>query len=96
MEKHHSTGSVLSMIRHVADLQKFKSEKKAYFETLTKREAEVLALVAEGKENPEIAEELKITRVTVQNHRANIRQKLYITRETDYLKYALAYDLVPF
>lgn len=43
---------------------------------LTVREREVLALVAEGKTNSEIAETLSIERVTVNTHVHNLLGKL--------------------
>ncbi len=43
---------------------------------LTERELEVLALIAEGKDNNEIAEELVISRATVKDHVSAILLKL--------------------
>jgi DNA-binding NarL/FixJ family response regulator len=45
---------------------------------LTSREVEVLRLVAQGKENSQIGEELYISPKTVKNHVANILDKLEI------------------
>jgi DNA-binding NarL/FixJ family response regulator len=45
---------------------------------LTERETEVLRLMAEGKENPQIAEELFISVQTVKNHVSNILAKLEV------------------
>jgi len=48
-------------------------------ESLTEREREVLALMAQGKENAEIAEELVVTERTVKFHVGNIYSKLGVT-----------------
>jgi DNA-binding NarL/FixJ family response regulator len=45
---------------------------------LTEREREVLRLIAEGKENSQIAEELFISLQTVKNHVSNILAKLEV------------------
>jgi DNA-binding NarL/FixJ family response regulator len=56
---------------------------------LSPREREVLKLVAEGRSSKEIAELLFISTMTVQNHRANIKRKLNLRRNTDLIKYAM-------
>lgn len=56
---------------------------------LSPREREVLKLVAEGKSSKEVAELLFISTMTVQNHRANIKRKLNLRRNTDLIKYAM-------
>ena len=50
--------------------------------TLTKREREVLALVAQGKRNRQIAEALTITEGTVEVHLHNIFGKLDVSTRT--------------
>lgn len=61
---------------------------------LTPREREVLKLVAEGKSNKEISELLFISIRTVENHRANIMNKLKIKKTADLIRYAIQKGLV--
>jgi DNA-binding NarL/FixJ family response regulator len=49
---------------------------------LTPRESEVLALVADGRSNPEIARELGLSLKTVQNHVSNVLAKLQVRDRT--------------
>ena len=49
---------------------------------LTLRQEQILALVAEGKTNKEIASELKLSDKTVRNHLAALFEKLQVTRRT--------------
>lgn len=62
---------------------------KPVLKPLTKREMEVLRLIAEGKSNKEIANLLFISIRTVQNHRANIMNKLSIKKTADLIRYAI-------
>ncbi|MGD8968125.1 MAG: response regulator transcription factor [Anaerolineae bacterium] len=56
---------------------------------LTPRELEVLRLVAQGKENWEIAERLVISEATVRTHVGNITSKLHVASRTQAALYAL-------
>ncbi|MGX7329748.1 response regulator transcription factor [Enterococcus bulliens] len=56
---------------------------------LTTREREVLQLIAEGKSNQEIADELFITLKTVKTHVSNILSKLEVEDRTQAAIYAL-------
>jgi len=59
-------------------------------EILTRREKEILKLVAEGKKTREIAEVLYISPNTVRRHRSNVMEKLKIKRLADLVKYAIS------
>ena len=56
---------------------------------LTKREREILQLIAEGFTNKEIATQLKLSLNTVHVHRNNLMKKLGIHRQADLVRYAL-------
>jgi NarL family two-component system response regulator LiaR len=58
-------------------------------EPLTPRELEVLRLVAQGLENPEIAEKLVVAEATVRTHVSNITGKLHVASRTQAALYAL-------
>ncbi len=62
---------------------------KEIYDGLTKREREVLKLIAEGYTNSEIAERLVLSPTTVQTHRAHIMAKLGLRSRTELIKYAL-------
>lgn len=61
---------------------------------LTAREREVLTLIAEGNSNQEIADSLRLSRKTVESHRANIMRKLGLHDVTELVKYALRTGLI--
>jgi DNA-binding NarL/FixJ family response regulator len=59
-------------------------------EPLTRREREVLKLIAEGHTDREISEKLFISLRTAQRHHGNIREKLNLKRTADIIRYAIA------
>jgi two-component system response regulator NreC len=59
------------------------------FEKLTSREKEVLALLARGMTNPQIADKLVISVRTVETHRAHIMDKLGFKDRASLVAYAL-------
>lgn len=61
---------------------------------LTPRELEVLRLLAQGLDNAAIAEQLVVTKQTVQNHVSNIYGKLGVTMRTEAALYAIRHGLV--
>jgi Response regulator containing a CheY-like receiver domain and an HTH DNA-binding domain len=62
--------------------------------TLTSRETEILALIAEGKSNKEIAAELFISVNTVKVHVSNIFQKIEVSSRTEATLYAIENGIV--
>jgi two-component system, NarL family, nitrate/nitrite response regulator NarL len=59
------------------------------FETLTKREKEIIRLITRERTTQEIAEELHISTATVETHRKNILHKLDVRNIAGLVKYAL-------
>ena len=57
--------------------------------SLTRREKEILQLIAEGFANKEIAAKLNLALNTVRVHRRNIMQKLDIHKHADIVRYAI-------
>ncbi len=83
------TGSVLD------DYKRFLSEEESdVFTLLTKREREVLQLIAEGKTTKQIAGDLFISVKTVETHRQNIMNKLEIYNIPDLVKYAIQQGVI--
>jgi DNA-binding CsgD family transcriptional regulator len=64
------------------------------YSQLSKRELDVLRMMALGKSVPETAEALFISSHTVETHRKNIRQKLGTTSYFELSQYARAFDLI--
>jgi len=69
-------------------------KKKPQLENLTPMERKVLRLIAVNKTSKEIGDELHISHRTVENHRANICNKLEIHGSHSLLKFAIEYKAV--
>jgi two-component system, NarL family, response regulator NreC len=63
-------------------------------ESLTRRELQVLQLVAEGKTTKEIATSLAVSAKTADSHRSNIMHKLNLHSVADLVRYAIRRGLV--
>lgn len=63
-------------------------------EPLTEREQEILALMAQGLTNPQIAETLVISESTVRFHTHNIFNKLQVERRTEAVVVAMQNNLL--
>lgn len=66
------------------------------FKILSKRELEVLPLVAKGYGNKEIAEKLFVSVKTVEVHKTHIMQKLNLKTKSELVEYAIKKKLVSF
>lgn len=64
------------------------------YKKLTKREKEVLCLVAEGYTSRQVAERLGIKIKTVETHRANIKDKLALRNLAQLVIYAIREGIV--
>ncbi|EPE62986.1 response regulator [Exiguobacterium sp. S17] len=79
------TGKMLKRLRH---------PETTLHESLTAREREILQLMAEGKANQVIADELYISLKTVKTHVSNILTKLDVYDRTQAVVYAFQHNLV--
>lgn len=64
------------------------------YELLTDREKEVLQLLAQGKTNKEVANELDLSVYTVEGHRGNLMQKLKLRNTAEIVLYAVRKNIV--
>lgn len=70
-------------------VQSQRQEEAEPAEPLTRREIEIIKLIAEGKSSKEMAEIMFLSFRTIQNHRAKIMKKLNFKKNTDLVKYAI-------
>ncbi|PHA03677.1 DNA-binding response regulator [Bacillus pseudomycoides] len=79
------TGKMMSRMRQ--------KKEQSLHEDLTEREFEILLLIAQGKSNQEIADELFIALKTVKTHVSNILNKLNVSDRTQAVIYAFRHQL---
>lgn len=87
------TGVVIDS-RTGEEIDSYQSSTQAYSKSLTKREIQVLRLLALGNKNKEVASKLFISIYTVETHRKNIMQKLGISNPVDLVWKALELKLL--
>jgi nitrate/nitrite response regulator protein narL len=71
-----------------------KNRDEGKIESLTKRELEVLKLLAVGMYNKEVAEKLNISERTVKNHVSNIFKKIEVTDRTQAAVFAIRNNII--
>ncbi len=75
----------------LSDYRKFVSNP---IDLLTNREREVLAMIAEGKTNKDIANALNLSVYTVESHRGSVMEKLNLHNTGDIVRFALRNGLI--
>jgi len=70
-------------------------EKNSHQPVLTKREKEIVKLIAEGLTNAQIAQQLFLSVDTVDTHRKNLYTKLNVKNTALLIRYALDNGLIP-
>src|SRR5260370_3515578 len=76
---------------HEAEMQALRDR----YESLTRREREVMALVASGLLNKQVGGELGISEITVKAHRGQVMQKMKADSFADLVKKAARLGLAP-
>lgn len=87
-------GDMSSKMEQIVRMDEFKLKHFKQFQQLTDREVEVLSLLANGLNNPKIADKLFLSRQTVETHRKNLKRKLELRSFRDLMRYAFAFNLV--
>ncbi len=73
---------------------KRREERAAHKRPLTKREAEIVCLIADGLRNKDVAKALGISVKTVETHRVNIMNKLALQNLAQLIRYAVQNRLI--
>ena len=87
-------GMMVNKVNKLLDENIFVAKNYKKFALLSKREKEIITLLADGKSTPEIADILFISTFTVSTHRRNIYEKLGIKSSVELLKFASAFELI--
>ncbi|MGK2860594.1 MAG: response regulator transcription factor [Chitinophagaceae bacterium] len=89
-----SAGDMAKKISHVLDESEWMKKNFRKFCTLTRREKDIISLLANGKSGTEISEKLLISRLTVNTHRRNIIAKLETKNFAELYKFATGFGLI--
>lgn len=88
-EKYYITPSLSDFLINLKNKLKRMEENKPALNRLTKTEMNVLSLLAEGKTSRQIGEKMFISHKTVDNHKANISDKLELRGMHILIKFAI-------
>lgn len=93
--KNYYSDKVLAKITSKVAYERKAEEGKVNYEpTLTKRELEVIGLVAKEFTNQEIADLLNVSNRTVDTHKRNLLKKLKVKNVVGLVKYAIKFNLI--
>ena len=87
-------GEIAHKMERIAGEQIFVRKNFRSFQSLTKRELEILALISRGDTNKTISEKLFISLETVKQHRKRIKRKTECGDIVALVKYAQAFDII--
>lgn len=79
---------------YVTDTNKPRTAGKDFEPRLTKREGEIIRLLAEGMTSKQVAMQLRISIRTVESHRNNMSRKLGFSSIADMIRYAIRSGIV--
>lgn len=89
-----TTHQITTKVQRLLEENNFLRQNHKRFNTLTRREKEILRFMALGNSSEEIAAKLFISVKTTKTHRRNIKSKLSAENSYDILCYAQAFDLI--
>ena len=75
-------------------LAEYQKSSKGELPLLTLREKEILGLIAEGYTNPQIAEKIFLSSLTIDSHRKNLLAKLNVKNTASLIKLAVENKLI--
>ena len=89
------TSLSLSVVKRLVELPEKEAQiKDGNYGSLTPREQQIMRMLAEGLATKEVASKLCISPKTVENHRANIMEKLNLHSTIELIRYAAKLGLI--
>ncbi|UDL05174.1 response regulator transcription factor [Marinobacter sp. CA1] len=86
--------NALTLDRERHQKQRSQSQIQQRYDSLTRREKQVLALIVQGMSNQEAADDLGINRKTVEGHRAHMMTKMTVDSLAELVQIAIALGIV--
>ncbi len=90
----NSLGNIAKKINSVLEESDWMKQHFKKFCRLSKREKEIIGLLVSGKNSSQISEIFNLSRLTVNTHRRNIKQKLEIKTFSELYKFAIVFNLI--